>query len=313
MAQFLARLWLLAVGLAVTPRLTQAGSPFIRLIDQEGPILEGSNVTLECLSDEDGENLTGFTFQKYSKWLHTWISLDKTSELRCWFYDVNIRHDDGRLLLTIPDVQSWHSGPYRCASSNATGNASVSNELNLQMEYLRSIHFSRANTWCGTVGGSLTVLEGEDVKLYCGADASQTPRYQWSREGDDWIVASSSLNLVKVNHEQAGTYICQAQHPTLPQLAQSKSIRLFVEKTQRAFSFESLMSLSTPMLALAVALPALLLLLLIMVLAFVIPHRRAAAAKKKAAEQDSGQRTPIYKGSLESVPSVVGDTHPLVM
>ncbi|KAF7242527.1 Cell surface glycoprotein MUC18 [Varanus komodoensis] len=313
MAQFPGRLWLLALGLAVTLRLSRAGLPVIRLNDQAGPILEGSNVTLECLSDEGGEDLSEFTFQKFSKWLHSWISLDKGSRLHCWFYDVTVSRDNGRLLLAINDVQYWHSGPYRCASSNATSNASVSDVLDLKMEYLRGVHISRANSWCGTMEKTIRVQEGQDVKLLCSADSSQTPLFEWTREGDDWILPSNTLNLSKVNREQAGTYTCRAQHPTLAQLVKSKSVLLLVDGPERSFSLESLMSLSTPMLALSVALPAVLLLLLIMVLAVLVPRRRAAAAKKKAAQQEAGQRTPIYKGSLESVPSVVGDTHPLVM
>ncbi|KAG8143462.1 hypothetical protein E2320_000683, partial [Naja naja] len=246
--------WLfLAMALSATLRFGQAGFPTIRLIDQEGPILEGNNVTLECLiSYEDN-------------WLHSWISLDKSHNLRCWFYDIAVNYGNGRLLLTISDIQSWHAGPYR---------------------YLHKVFVSNSNSWCGTVGDSIS--------------------------GDDWILPSGSLTLYKVTQEQAGTYTCQAQHPTLPQLTKSKSIRLLVETPKRSFSFESVLSLSTPMLALAVALPAVLLLLLILVFAFLIPRHRAAALKKMALEE-SGQRTPIYKGSLDSVPSVVGDTQPLVM
>ncbi|XP_053123044.1 uncharacterized protein LOC128332601 [Hemicordylus capensis] len=322
MAQFQRRVWLLAVSLAVTFHITQAGSPIIRLNDQEGSILEGSNVTLECLSDEEGEDLSGFTFQRYSKWLKSWISLDQVNQLRCLFYDVTVNRDDGHLLLTIGNLQSWHTGLYRCVSSNANTvsandsssatNASFSRELDVQVEYLHGIFLTRSNTWCGTVGDSVTVLEGSDLELICSADASQTPDYQWQKEGDDWISMTNTLTITKASQEDSGTYTCQAWHPTLRQLTQSKSISVFVERSQRAFTLESVMSLSTPMLALAVALPAVLLLLVVLVIAILIPRHRAAA-KKKAAPEESGQRTPIYKGSLESVPSVVADTHPLVM
>ncbi|XP_034975646.1 basal cell adhesion molecule [Zootoca vivipara] len=311
-AQFQQKLfWLVAAGLAVTLRTSQAEVSIVLRSDQEGPVLEGGNVTLECLGDE-GEEMSGFTFQKYSKWLHSWISLDKASQMRCWFYDVSVSYDDGRLQLTISGLKSWHAGPYRCTGSNVTSNASVSNELDLQMEYLHSILLARTNTWCGTVGDSVTMLEGSDLNLRCSAGSSKPPLYEWTREGDDWVLVSSDLTLSKVNREQAGTYTCRAQHPTLPQLTKSKSIHLYVEGSERGFTLESVLSLSTPMLALAVALPAVLLLLVILVFAFLIPRHRAAA-KKKAGLEDSGQRTPIYKGSLESVPSSVGDTHPLVM
>ncbi|XP_060549851.1 basal cell adhesion molecule-like isoform X2 [Pantherophis guttatus] len=303
--------WLLAAAFSATLRFSRAGFTTIRLTDQEGPILEGNNVTLECLVSY-GENMSDFTFQKYSKWLRSWISLDQSHDLRCWFYDVAVSHDNGRLLLTISDIQSWHAGPYRCASLNATDNTTVSDVLDLQMEYLHKVFISQSNSWCGTVGDSITVLEGDSLQLQCSADASKAPLYEWIRQGDDWILPSGSLTLSKITQEQAGTYTCQAHHPTLPQLTKSKSIRLLVESTKRSFSFESVMSLSTPMLALAVALPAVLLLLLILIFAFLIPRHRAAVQKKMALEE-SGQRTPIYKGSLDSVPSVGGDTQPLVM
>ncbi|XP_058052064.1 cell surface glycoprotein MUC18-like [Ahaetulla prasina] len=313
MAQFGPRGWLfLAAAFSATLRLSHAGFSTIRLTDPEGPILEGDNVTLECLVDY-GDNVSDFTFQKYSKWLRSWISLDPRShDLRCWFYDVAVSYDNGRLLLTLTNIKSWHAGPYRCASLNATENATVSDELELPMEYLHNVFISHADSWCGTVGDSMTVLEGDSLKLQCSADASKAPLYEWIRQGDDWILPSDSLILSKITQEQAGTYTCQAHHPTLPQLTKSKSIRLLVESPKRSFSFESVLSLSTPMLAMAVALPALLLLLLILVFAFLIPRHRAAVQKKMALEE-SDQRTPIYKGSLESVPSARGDIQPLVM
>ncbi|KAL7981040.1 hypothetical protein Chor_005274 [Crotalus horridus] len=159
------------------------------------------------------------------------------------------------------------------------------------------------------------ILEGNNVTLEClisdGDNASDFTFQKYSK-GDDWILPSNSLTLSRITQEQAGTYTCQAHHPTLPQLTKRKSVRLLVESTKRSFSFDSVLSLSTPMLALAVALPAVLLLLLILVFAFLIPRHRAAVLKKMALEE-SGQRTPIYKGSLDSVPSIAGDTQPLVM
>ncbi|XP_048357394.1 sialic acid-binding Ig-like lectin 16 [Sphaerodactylus townsendi] len=313
MAQFPRAGWLLAAALAVTLRTALAGVPIIRLSAQDGPFLEDSNVTMECLTDEEGEDLSEFFFQKYSKWLHAWITLDSESQLRCWFYDVTVSHEDGRLLLNIANLQAWHTGPYRCASNNATGNASVSEAQDLQVEYLHNVFLSQSNTWCGTMGETLTMAEGANLELLCSADASKDPIYEWSREGDDWIVVSSSLTLPKVSREQAGTYTCKAQHPDLPQLTKSKSVQLFVKSSERFFTLESVLPQSTPMLALAVAVPAALLLLVVLGFAVLIPRYRAAA-KKKGVPEDSGQRTPIYKGSLESVPSVVvGDTHPLVM
>nr|XP_056703643.1 carcinoembryonic antigen-related cell adhesion molecule 20-like [Euleptes europaea] len=310
-------LWLLAAAALALPALplptAPAGAPLLHFSPHDGPFLEGGNVTMACLAEDEGEDGSGFFFQKYSKWLHTWVTLDAMSGLRCWFYDVTVSHEDGRLLLSISNLQSWHTGPYRCASSNATGNASVSEAQDLQVEYLHNVFLTRSNTWCGTIGESVTVVEGANLELLCSSDASKDPIYEWSRKGDDWVVVSNSLTLPKVNREHAGTYTCQAQHPSLPQLTKRKSVQLFVEGSERAFTLESVLTQSTPVLALAVAVPAMLLLLVVLVFAILIPRHRAAA-KKKAALEDFSQRTPIYKGSVESVPSaVVGDTHPLVM
>ncbi|XP_039368906.1 cell surface glycoprotein MUC18-like [Mauremys reevesii] len=296
---------------ALALRWAHGEIPTVHLIDQEGPILEGSSVTLECLTDEAGADMSQFTFQKYSPWLHSWVSLDNPDRLRCWFFDVNVTRADGRLLLAIGALQSWHAGAYRCVAANGTGNASASAELSLRVEYLRSVFVTRAHTWCGTVGDSVAVMEGEDVELQCSADASQPPEYEWSRQGADWVVASSALSLPHVSREQAGTYECRAQHPSLPHLARSRAVRLDVQGPQSSYQLEPGLGLSTPVLLLAVGLPALLLLLLVLGLSVLVLRRRQAA--KIPAGEEPGQRTPIYKGSLESVPSVAGDQQPLVL
>ncbi|XP_042295934.1 carcinoembryonic antigen-related cell adhesion molecule 20-like isoform X2 [Sceloporus undulatus] len=302
---------LLALALASAARFARTGPPLIRLRGPEsGPVLEGSAVTLECLSS--AEEAPALAFQKYGQWLQAWVSLDEGTKLIHGFYNAVVSREGGHLLLTISSVQSWHAGAYRCVSSNATSNAS-SADLDLQIEYLRDIFLSRAKSWCGTVGDSVTVLEGDDLQLHCFAKASRGPLYEWSREGEDWIVASSSLALTKVNLEQAGTYTCRARHPSVAQLAKTKSLRLFVEGSQRGVALGSALSLSNSTLALTVGLPALLLLVLIAVFALLILRLRRGAAKKKAAQEDPGQHTPIYKCSLGSVPSVSRDTHPLMM
>lgn len=68
------------------------------------------------------------------QWFHTWITLDKDSLLHCWFFDVDVKQDGDHLQLNLNDLRSSHAGTYRCASLNATGNTSVSEELKLQVE-----------------------------------------------------------------------------------------------------------------------------------------------------------------------------------
>lgn len=121
------------------------GVPTVQLLDHEGPVLEGDNVTLECMAGP-GADMSSFSFQKYSpvrgwgvpggygggqlggamlttllpapcapQWLQSWVQLDAGARLRCWFYAVAVSRPGGRLLLDIARLQRWHEGAYRCA------------------------------------------------------------------------------------------------------------------------------------------------------------------------------------------------------
>ncbi|KAL0172093.1 hypothetical protein M9458_032404, partial [Cirrhinus mrigala] len=39
---------------------------------------------------------------------------------RCFLYDVDVRREEGRLLLFIASIQSWSEGPYRCISEDSS-------------------------------------------------------------------------------------------------------------------------------------------------------------------------------------------------
>ncbi|XP_067318564.1 advanced glycosylation end product-specific receptor-like [Anolis sagrei] len=174
--------------------------------------------------------------------------------------------------------------------------------------YLRGVSLLREGTRCGTVGQSEPFREGQDLKLQCRAEASQEPLYEWRREGQDWVVASSLLVIRRAGREHDGTYTCRARHPSLAQLQKSRSLRMVLSEGPRGWAAEH-------GLVLAVAVPTSLLLLLLAAFSLLIVtrHRAAAKAKSPREEEGLGQRSPIYKGSLESVPSTAGDTQPLVM
>nr|XP_033770155.1 hemicentin-2-like [Geotrypetes seraphini] len=283
------------------------------------PVLEGTDITLECLSDVD-EDMSGYVFQKYSKWMQSWVELDQPNAFRCWYYDVNITRDDGRLMLNVKDLHSWHAGPYRCISVNnnsssiSSSNASASESFTIPIYYLRDILLSQMSTWCGTMGNNLVVKEGSDVEIRCSATSSQTPDYEWSKEGEDWIIASDTLKLVKVLKEQSGTYTCQARNPVVFSLVKRKSVQLTVisSETRAVYGSLSLFSMSTPHLVMAIAVPSLALLVVTIIIGIFIKRHRSSQKEKKMTLEEAGQRSPIYRGSLESVPSVVGDTQPLV-
>ncbi|XP_067316915.1 sialic acid-binding Ig-like lectin 10 [Anolis sagrei] len=284
-------------GLTSSPLSSPAGPPVILLRDPEGgsPILEGSNVTLECLSEE--EEGAGLSFQKYDQRRRAWLPLPAQPG------GVSVRQESGRLVLSIRGAQDGHRGAYRCLATGSPASA----QFDLRVEYLHSIFLSRRGTSCGTVGDSEPFREGEDLKLSCLAKASQEPLYEWSREGQDWVVASSLLVIRRAGREHAGTYTCRARHPSLAQLQKSCSLRMVLSKGGPGWAAEHA-------LALAVAVPTALLLLLLTAFSLLIVTRHRAAVKAKALREEGlGQRSPIYKGSLESVPSTAGDTQPLVM
>ncbi|XP_029432055.1 uncharacterized protein LOC115075625 [Rhinatrema bivittatum] len=308
-----------------------AGPPTIVMQRSADPVLEGSDITLECLSDED-EDMSGYVFQKYSKWMQSWVQLDQPNTFRCWYYDVNVTREEGRLMLNVKDVQSWQTGPYRCISVNASStNASTSASFTIPIYYLRDIFLSQINSWCGTVDDPLIVQEGSNVEIRCSAQSSQTPIYEWNREGEDWIKVSDTLKLVKVLKEQSGTYTCQAREPRRVQsseeevcAARSDYSNLF----QNSMNYKSMHSLgpsfsppgalsqfsmSIPHLVMAIAVPALALLVVSLIIGIFIKRHRKSHIEKKMPLEESGQRSPIYRGSLESVPSMVGDTQPLVI
>ncbi|XP_069496986.1 uncharacterized protein [Ambystoma mexicanum] len=301
-----------------------AGSPVLFLQNHSGPVLEGDNVTLECLTI-DGDEMSGYTFQKYSKWMKTWVTLDKPNTIRCWYYEVNITRENGRLLLHIHDMQPSKVGPYRCvardngnsSTSHLDANATTSDNLTIPFYYISEMNIFRLNFWCGAVGSKEFVDEGYDVELRCRVEteSSQQAIYEWSRKGDDWIIASNTLKLKEISKDQAGTYTCQARHPVLFNLVKSMSVELEVRKPAPGLSakFWNAMPRSFPsLLALFIGIPAAVLLLIILIISLVIGRRRANNRKKPLIDEPE-QRSPIYKGSQESLPSRVGDTQPLVI
>lgn len=270
-----------------------------------GSVVEGDDITLECLSDTS-EDMSTFYFQKYSKWMYSWITLDTKMSFRCWYYEVNITRDNGRLFLHLNDIQTYQSGPYRCISNNSV-QTEVSDNITIPVNYLREVSLYRTGFFSRYVDNLkvLTVTPGEDVEVECSAYSSVAPLYEWSRDGEDWIIVSNKLKLERISEEQAGTYTCKAVHPSVPELSKSKSFMLAVGKEMRNHH-----AVSDFYLILAIALPAIS--LVIIIIAFASHLYRRKNSTEKLLADEAGQRTPIYKGSLDSLPSV-SDKQPLVM
>ncbi|XP_073511925.1 basal cell adhesion molecule-like [Phyllobates terribilis] len=277
------------------------------------PVLEGDDVTLECLSDDDSD-MGNYTFERYTSWMNSWFRLDASRYVRCWYFSVNISRSSERLLMHLSDVSEWQKGPYRCVNTNNQTGEEASEPLSINVIYLQSVYLQRLHSWYGYVPDVMWVEEGSTVEVKCSASASQEPIYSWSQEASDWILPSDTLILKNVQEESEGRYICQARHPDLGSLVKTRSFELRVTTKNaepvRDFTFY----MSTGDILLYVAIPGFLLtVLLLAFLTILIRYRNRQMKKPQISLVDDEKRAPIYKGSLQSVCSTTSDTQPLVM
>lgn len=280
----------------------------------ESVVLEGDPVVLECLSDSESD-MQNYTFQKYSTWMRSWFQLDASRYLRCWFYNVNISRTDGRLRLELNDISEWQNGPYRCVSTG-NGTTEVSENFTVPVIYLQDIYFQKMHSWYTSMSEVLYAEEGSMVEVKCTAASSRQPFYEWSQEYSDWILPSDTLTINNVDESSEGTYVCQARHPDLYSLVKTRSFELRV--TPRDPDMFRIADFNTDLhmgdVLLYIVLPvAVLTILLITFLVIILRHRKQQLKKPQISLIDAEKRTPIYKGSLQSVSSTASDTEPLVM
>ncbi|KAM4016054.1 basal cell adhesion molecule-like [Anomaloglossus baeobatrachus] len=280
----------------------------------QDPVLEGDDVTLECLSDDDSD-MGNYTFERYTTWMKTWFRLDASRYLRCWYFSVNISRSSERLLMHLSDVSEWQTGPYRCVNTDNRTGEEASEPLTINVVYLQNIYLQRVNSWYGYVPDIMWVEEGSTVEVKCTASASQEPMYEWSQEASDWILPSDTLILKNVQEESEGRYVCQARHPDMSSLVKTRSFELRVTKKSVEQVRDAVYGLNFGDILLYIAIPGVMLtVLLFTLLTILIRYRRRQMKKPQISLVDDEKRAPIYKGSLQSVASsTASDTQPLVM
>ncbi|KAI4898245.1 hypothetical protein NFI96_018263, partial [Prochilodus magdalenae] len=278
-----------------------------------GPVLEGQEVTLECVDTESEHNMSNVHFEKLSRHMRTWYRLDLDEYnyfyRRCFYYDVDVRREDGRLLIVLPRIQTWSAGPYRCVADNATEEMNSSSmNYTIPVHYMREVSVYRGSSLTRYFSGmqDLRVQLGEDVELECSTSASESPQYFWAKEGEDWIVPSSKLKLAQVRDMDSGQYTCTAQHPTVSSLSKKRTISLTVLPEDAAW-YET----TTGRIALMTSAAGVALLVTIASMTACL-CRRAKQRKSKGPIDDCSQKKPIYRNSVESLPSTAGDKQPLV-
>ncbi|CAM4700531.1 unnamed protein product [Leuciscus chuanchicus] len=277
------------------------------------PVLEGQDVTLECVDTESELNMSTVHFQRFSKYMKKWYRLETDQEYfyrRCFLYDVDVRREEDRLLLFIASIQSWSEGPYRCVSENSSAPDNSSQPLTIPIHYMRELAVHRAGlgylTRYFNSVQDLKVQLGDDVELECTTSASEAPEYFWAKEGDDWILPSNKLKLEKVSDQSGGRYTCSAQSPTVRSLMKKRTISITVLPEEAAW-YES----TTGRIGLMVACAGLVLLVVVISMTAYL-CRRANQRNRKGPIDDRSQKKPIYRSSVESLPSTAGDKQPLV-
>ncbi|KAG1947598.1 vascular endothelial growth factor receptor 3 [Pimephales promelas] len=277
------------------------------------PVLEGQDVTLECVDTESELNMSTVHFQRFSKYMKRWYRLETDQEYfyrRCFLYDVDVRREEDRLLLFIASIQSWSDGPYRCVSENSSAPDNSSQPLTIPIHYMREVSVHRAGlgylTRYFNSVQDLKVQLGDDVELECSTSASEAPEYFWAKEGDDWILPSNKLKLEKVSDQNEGRYTCSAQSPTVRSLVKKRTISITVLPENAAW-YESTSSQIVLMVS-----GAGLVLLVVVISMTAYLCRRANQRNRKGPIDDRSQKKPIYRSSVESLPSTAGDKQPLV-
>lgn len=93
---------------------------------------------------------------------------------RCFYYDVEVKREDGRLLIMLPRIQTWTAGPYRCVADNSTEemkNSSQSYTIPVHCKYSSGIwrwpHKLQLETYCVSRLGSAEFGDLVTLKRSC--------------------------------------------------------------------------------------------------------------------------------------------------
>ncbi|XP_041648869.1 uncharacterized protein si:ch211-79k12.1 [Cheilinus undulatus] len=271
------------------------------------PVLEGDSVTLECQYTGSDLNISQVHFEVFSKYTQMWRPVLE----RFWcFYSMQVEQTGDSLTLSIAHTGKYYEGPYRCVSDaeNVTEEDKSSQPVGFKVHYMGELLLNRDGygRYLGTPE-ELKVRLGDDVVVYCSASASEEPVYFWNKDGDDWILPSSKLTLKKVTAMDGGQYTCMAEHPSVEALSKKRTISITVLPADSPWYASS-----NGRLVLMTSAAAVSLLVLILSMSVFLCRRAKQAKTSKGPIDDRSQKKPIYKSSVESLPSTSGDKQPLV-
>ncbi|XP_037532783.1 uncharacterized protein si:ch211-79k12.1 [Nematolebias whitei] len=280
------------------------------------PILEGEPVKLECLYMDSDLNVTQvhFEFQHPGSeyWRRIW-----GSSLRRYYYcfygrwsDSMEEEQNSTRLLDIPYPMMYSGVAFRCVSDNenVTAPDNVSQPLTFKVQYLREpLLYMEGYSRYLSAPEQLKVRPGDDVVVKCSAGSSEEPNYYWTKEGDDWILPSSTLTVKKVSMQDEGQYTCMVEHPSVKSLNKKRTISISLLPEDVAWFKTTVGHLWLTTSAAAVSL-----LVFILSLTAFLCRRAKRIRTSKGPIDDRSQKKPIYKSSVESLPSTCTDNQPLV-
>ncbi|XP_017270750.1 uncharacterized protein si:ch211-79k12.1 [Kryptolebias marmoratus] len=278
-----------------------------------GTILEGEPVTLECLYTDSDLNVTQVHFEYQHPYSQSWHRV-WGSRMRRWYcyserWSEDIEEENsGRLDISYPKMYSGVA--FRCVSNNdnVTAPDNASQPLTFKVQYMREpTLFSEGYSRYLGVPGELKVRLGDDVVVKCHASSSEEPEYYWQKEGDDWILPSSTLTLKKVSAQDEGQYTCMVKHPSVESLNKKRTVTITVLPEDAAW-YET----TNGRLWLTTSAAAVSLLVFILSLTVFLCRRAKRVRTSKGPIDDRSQKKPIYKTSVESLPSTCADNQPLV-
>ncbi|XP_047453870.1 uncharacterized protein si:ch211-79k12.1 [Mugil cephalus] len=285
------------------------GSYATLLIKGPKEVMEGDTLMLECVYSDSDHNISQVHFEVYLKYMHGWRTVWESDFSVC-FYRMRVHRIADKLFLSIPRAGRLYEGPYRCVSDvdNVTEPDNSSQPLAVKVQYMDELSLSREGYSSYLAQPQeVRVRLGDDVVVKCSTSSSEEPSYFWHKEGSDWILPSSTLTLKKVTEMDEGRYTCRAEHPSVESLSKKRTLSITVLPEDAGW-YET----SNGRLLLMTSAAAVSLVVFILSMSVFLCRRAKQNKTSKGPIDDRSQKKPIYKASVESLPSTTGDKQPLV-